>query len=313
MNLKCLLSLPIALLFAAVVGLAAERSSTHKPDSQTQSQLDAFRRDHVQGLIAATPERVTNYYAEEVRLMPEHQLTVLGKANAAAYHAAFAARFDVGSYERTPIESLDLGAQVFELGTFRMMVTPKGGGKQHELVGKYLDGWSKSSDGRLALIVVSWNYDHQVEIADELRFHDVPAVRIAFQPRLLVQDRSSFEMAALEHLLEATVVEHDAKVWAQFYADDAILLHSYSAPIVGRKAVDEFLENHVKQLPVFEKLDVRTDRVDDLGGYVVEYASHVANWRSGDHSGVNTGKNLKIWRREADGSLKIFRSIGMYE
>ena len=45
----------------------------------------------------------------------------------------------------------------------------------------------------------------------------------------------------------------------------------------------------------------------------MEYASHVANRRSGDHSGVNTGKNLKIWRREADGSLKIFRSIDMYE
>jgi hypothetical protein len=66
-------------------------------------------------------------------------------------------------------------------------------------------------------------------------------------------------------------------------------------------------------MPIFEKLDVRNDRIDDLGNYVIEYASHIAIIRSGDFSGVSTGKDLAIWRREPNGALKIFRHITMYD
>lgn len=66
-------------------------------------------------------------------------------------------------------------------------------------------------------------------------------------------------------------------------------------------------------MPIFEKLDIRNDRIDDLGKYVIEYASHIAVIRNGDYSGVGTGKDIRIWRREAGGSLKIFRHMAMYD
>jgi hypothetical protein len=46
---------------------------------------------------------------------------------------------------------------------------------------------------------------------------------------------------------------------------------------------------------------------------VIEYASHIAIIRDGEYSGVGTGKNIVIWRREKGGSLKIFRGIAMYD
>ena len=64
---------------------------------------------------------------------------------------------------------------------------------------------------------------------------------------------------------------------------------------------------------MFEKLDIRNDRVDDLNDFVIEYASHIAIVRNGDWSGVFTGKDLAIWRRTKNGSLKIFRHIAMYD
>jgi hypothetical protein len=39
----------------------------------------------------------------------------------------------------------------------------------------------------------------------------------------------------------------------------------------------------------------------------------VANWRNGESSGVGTGKNLRIWRREPNHSLKVVLSIGSYD
>ena len=64
---------------------------------------------------------------------------------------------------------------------------------------------------------------------------------------------------------------------------------------------------------MFEKLDIRNDRIDEFDDVIVEYASHVANWRNGDSSGVNTGKNLRIWRRGPDHGLKIVLQIGSYD
>jgi len=110
-------------------------------------------------------------------------------------------------------------------------------------------------------------------------------------------------VAAFNGLMEATVSQHDAKIWSQFYSDDGILFSKGNPLNEGRKAIDEYLE----------KLDIRNDEIDYLGTYVIEYASHVANWRYGESSGVNTGKNIRIWRRGPDGSLKMFRQIGSYD
>ncbi|MEJ0057865.1 MAG: hypothetical protein WDN75_20785 [Bacteroidota bacterium] len=113
--------------------------------------------------------------------------------------------------------------------------------------------------------------------------------------------------------MEIVIPQGDAKMWSQFYADDASWLYTGNSIVQGRKSLDDFFEKHVKELPIFEKLDVRNDRIDDLGNYVVEYASHIAIIRNGDFSGVFTGKDLVVWRREPKGPLKIFRHIAMYD
>ena len=208
---------------------------------------------------------------------------------------------------------LDLGSRVVELGRFTLKLSLKRTGQKQQLIGKYQDIWEKSGTGGLKLLTEAWNYDHPVEMADALRFAELPAVQIALQGRVPVKDNISFELAALGLLLEKTVSQHDARLWSQFYTDDAIMIHSFAPLDNGKKAVDSFIENHVKTLPLLEKLDIRNDRIDVSGNYVVEYASHVANWRNGDSSGVSTGKNIRIWRREPDGALKIFRQIGMYD
>ncbi len=47
-------------------------------------------------------------------------------------------------------------------------------------------------------------------------------------------------------------------------------------------------------------------------GYVIEYAIHIANWRHGISSSATKEKDLRIWKREKDDSLKIFRQMAMY-
>lgn len=150
-------------------------------------------------------------------------------------------------------------------------------------------------------------------MADQLFFPDVPTVNVAMRSHLPIKDNITFELATLNIFQEKVISEHDAKVWSQFYADDYILFRIGHPLYRGRKQIDSFLEAHVKELPVFEKLAIRNDRIDNLGEYVIEWASHIAVVRNGDWSGVGTGKDIRIWRREKDGALKIIRGIGTYD
>ena len=246
--------------------------------------------------------------------MPEFQRTVLGRDHATKYYQALTDRFAVQTYRRDVIDFLDLGTRLVETGRFTERLVGKGQAPTYDLSGKYLDLWEKTADGRLLLVTQTWNYDHQVEQGEALRFADVPAVVAAFQRRTPVTDNISLELAALGYLIEATVTLHDAPVFSRLYADDAILLPNYGPLCQGRKEIDAYVAEHFhRQLSVFEKLDIRNDRIDALDGYVIEYASHVASWKNSGWSGVNSGKNLRIWRREPDHSLKIIVQLGTYD
>lgn len=301
----------VVFLFTKAACVSAQADLT--ADEKTLAYLKKFRADYVKSMLEKKPELIRSYYGDNARLMTEFVKTIVGKDNAMNYYKSFFAGFDFKSYTRDEIEILDIGPMVVEHGQFTAKVVAKSTGKEHELKGKYQNIWEQGENDKLLLITEGWNYNHQVDIGEQLRFKEVPVVDVALRPHLPINSNISFELAALNKLMEATISEHDAVIWSQFYSDNAILFskgHPYNE---GRKAIDEYIENHVKGLPVFEKLDIRNDRIDNLGTYVIEYASHIANWRSGEHSGVGLGKDLRIWRREKDGSLKIFRHIGMYD
>jgi ketosteroid isomerase-like protein len=281
--------------------------------SEHLALLKQYRDDHVAAVLNGKPELVIQHYPENVRLMPAYEETLMGKATAAAYLRAFAARFLVKQYEREVIESLDLGPRIVEVGRFTMKLSQRSKGQEQDLIGRYLNVWEKQSDGTLSLMAEVWNYDRYIPISGELRFEEVLGVRVALGPHVPITDNISFELAALNKLMEAAVAEHDSRTWSLFYSDASMLVANQGSVNKGRQDIDAYFKAHAAQLPVFEKLDIRTDRIDVAGAYVIEYASAVAIWRNGDSSGVNTGKDLRIWRREADGSLKIFRHIGAYD
>ena len=267
----------------------------------------------MRGLLKATPNLITDYYTDTVRLMPEFQKTIRGKSSAALYQRAFLERFSVQEYRREAVEIVDLGTQVMEIGSFALKMSLNGTEQSCELAGKYLNVWGKSAPGKLRLLTEAWNYNHPFKIEKQLRFDKVPSVDIARQAHLPTSNPIRFELAALNCLMETAVTQHDAHLWSAFYANDGAFLYSRHPMYRGRAALDGFFAAHVQELPVFEKLDLRTNRIDELENYVVVYASHIAAVRDGDFSGVFTGKDLAIWRREPNGSLKIYRHIAMYD
>lgn len=302
------------LVIVLAISLPVAAYSADRVDKKMARYLDEFRESYSQSWMSGNPDLITRYYADDVRLMPEFQLTVMGRGNAALYHRAFSERFSVNKAERAQMEILDLGAQLMELGTFELDFKVKVSGEEFQIEGVYLNLWRKTDNGEPVLITEAWNYNKWYDGLDaQMRFATVPSLRMAFQPRVPIDSDISFEVAARSHLLETTVTQHDADTWSRFYTDDAILIPNHDSPYKGKKAIADYIKMHAEEMPIFEKLDIRSDRIDHLGKYVVVYSSHVANWRNGDMSGVGTGKNIKILRRGNDHTLKEFRSIGMYD
>jgi ketosteroid isomerase-like protein len=300
-------------LFALLVSATLFAQNKPNVDDKSLAYLEKFRTDYSKSLVEKKPEAIQIYYAENVRLMPELQKTVMGKENSLMYHKAFLSRFDVLEYSREETEVFDLGTQIVEIGLFTLKIRVKNSNKEHVVKGKYHNFWQKKNNSAHILLTEAWNYNHQLEFEDQIRFEEVPTTDIALKAHLPINSNVTFELAALNRLMEATVSQHDAKIWSQFYTEDGGFFYSRNSPIKGKRELEQFLESHTKDLPVFEKLDIRNDQVDESGKYVIEYASHIAIIRHGDFSGVFTGKDLRIWRRESNGSLKIFRHIGMYD
>ena len=299
----------LASLSTAAVTAASEPREISR---QHRDVLDAYRTAIADAYVTGDPKGAIQPLAESVRLLPAYQKSVLGKTDAATYYQAFLRRFEVSSYQRSPIEIVDLGTRILEIGRFTMAMTPRGS-QAHTFTGKYMDLWEKSPSGALTLHTAAWNHDEMPKFADQLRLAEVPSVHMALQARVPVTAGIALELAALQKLEESAIAQHDGKTWALFYADDAIALTNQGTVVSGRKALNEYFEKHAKALPVFEDLDLRTHQIDDLGDYVVEYSSGVVTWKVNEWSGVNLGKGILIWRRTDGRTPQIWRAISMYD
>jgi hypothetical protein len=280
--------------------------------TDVKSQIEKFRISYADHMLKGNASSLSPFIDDHVRLMPEFQMTVKDKQNVLLYYGAFHKRFSVTAYSRESSEILDLGKRVVEWGQFTQSIVQKATKSKMELRGKYMDVWIKGSGDKLTLVTQAWNYNHDINFADSLKFN-VPTVNIASAAHTPVTDNISFELAGLNELMESIIIQHDARRWKMFYSDDGNFLYSRSPVFQGRKALDQFIDDHVIGLPIFEKLDIRNDQIDYLGEYVIEYASHTAFVRGEGWSGTGTGKDIRVWRREKDCALKIFRHIGMYD
>ncbi|MEJ0057864.1 MAG: hypothetical protein WDN75_20780 [Bacteroidota bacterium] len=140
---------------------------------KTLTYLKKFRTDFSNAQLNEKPEAIQPYFADDIRLMPEFQKTIMSKSNASLYWKSFAARFDTQEYRRTETEILDLGSRILETGSFSMKMKLKSDGKIFELKGKYFDLWKKDNE-QILLLTQAWNYDHAVNFTDQLKFTEVP-------------------------------------------------------------------------------------------------------------------------------------------
>lgn len=143
-------------------------------DSKILGKLKKFRAEFAKSMVERKPEAVLNYFAENIKLMPEFERTITGKNNAINYYRVFSSYFEVKAYNRTENNILDLDSLIFEMGTFSMNLTVKNSGEKIDVKGKYINIWRKSKKTELLLLTDAWNYNSQPNIEEKLKFVGLP-------------------------------------------------------------------------------------------------------------------------------------------
>lgn len=300
------------LIWFASIFLALQATASEVSNSKMTTQITIKRQAHVNAIKNENLKQALRHYASDVRLMPEANLTILGKSNAEAYFTQFFKRFDIKNYSSDTITTIEMQGYVLDIGNFNLEIT-NSTGNLRTLAGNYADLWQLDHKGKLSLIASIWTYTHWPDFKEELQFPLQGAVNTSFGQQVPLNNSASLELEAYNLLNTAAVLQRDASTLSNMYSDDGIIIPNYNETIIGRENIYNYWAKHAAELPMFEKLDNSSDKIIDLGEHVIQFASHLAIYRTDSYSGVSTGKHLRIWERGNDGRLKITFSISAYD
>ena len=102
--------------------------------------------------------------------------------------------------------------------------------------------------------------------------------------------------------MDACLVRGDLQGYAAFYADDATIIGFDKRKIVGREEIDRFC---FAMTGVKEAKAVVLD-VGASGDLIYQVATSFARWERDGVPGSYLCDCLYVWRREADGTYRIF-------
>jgi hypothetical protein len=105
----------------------------------------------------------------------------------------------------------------------------------------------------------------------------------------------------------------DGALRSQFYTNDARYMPSQEPTITGMDEIKPYLIGYSKRGNItFDSLAVYTYHYEYFADYVLEYSKVKVKWSAPPVSGRTEGKGIRLWKRQEDKSLKIYRHIGTH-
>lgn len=288
-----LLSLPAGLLCA---GLARADTVAARVKAAQSRLSDTILADDTAGRTAL--------YLPNARSLPEYQPALFGPASIAAYHLALRSRKRVTAYNSTTTEVIDLGGAAVATGIFD--IAWQDGQRE---AGKFLTLWSLASMAP-RIMADAWGYVRA--LPDPGAFYvTLPESLI---PSTATDENIKRQLDDLNRRNAEAVRLKDAETQIGFYTEDAAFMPFADTPKFGKAAIAAHLRRYVENGSgaTFDTVEVWNEGFEVFAAYVVEYARFRVRWRAGDASGVVTGGGIRLWKRMADGQLKMHRQIGTH-
>jgi ketosteroid isomerase-like protein len=277
---------------------------------EAHPQIAAAHAAFARALIAGDAGALAGLYRADAISTPEYQPALLGPAQVEAYWRAIAQRIDVLAYAPVQDEVIDLGdGALVEIGRFTLRWRPRDGAERSE-EGKFMAVY-RAEAGTLRLLADVRGYFRP--LADAALFR----VPIVAAPALAAPQDSALdaELAALNRVGAQSVQRYEAEPRIVQYAEDAVYWPVADTPKRGIAAIRAHLVPYTEQSRgvTFDSVRVWNDRATRHGDWALENSRFHVRWHNAEMAREVSGGGLRLWRREADGTLKMVRQMGTHD
>jgi ketosteroid isomerase-like protein len=268
--------------------------------------VDAFLKENIDKLVT--------FYTADAVCMPDYQSSMKGVGAIKEYYQQIFGRMQVTSFSKKTMETISIRNNVIEIGTFSLSYSGETTNPAVTLNGKYFNIWTLQQNGLLKLKAESYGYFHAVEnpkilVAKTTSTSDENSAK----PKTKATSNLHFELDALNTLMEKSVRTRDGNLRADFFTHDAIFMPFADSMKTGMVKIRNHLLEYNSGNVIIDSISIYNTYVEDLGSFVIEYPRFYVKWRYAENSGTGQGKGIRLWKRGADCSLKLYREIGLHD
>jgi ketosteroid isomerase-like protein len=258
--------------------------------------------------VSVNPGECVALYEEKAICMPEYQATLSGRVEIENYYREIFKRQRIKSIRRLPHEFIHLENTIVVIGTYIREYEMPSVDSSINLQGKYCHVWGLQA-GAYRIKGEAFGYFHPVDYPEALIIS-----KNQQQPdEDDIQIKVPFELKAYNALMEKGVRERNATLRADFFTDDAVFYPFADTAVVGMNQLKPYLNAYSNRGAVtIDDVSCYTYAFENLGEYTFEYAMFKVKWSRPDVSGKTEGKGIRIWKRQEDKSLRLFREIGTH-
>jgi ketosteroid isomerase-like protein len=280
------------------------------PPATPTERVNAAHGKLRETILADDADARAALYRADALSMPEYQPVLQGTRQIGAYHRAMRERRQVTNYVPVVSEVFDLGNTLVEIGTFRIRWSDR----IDEERGKYAHVWAVERDGSLRLKADTWGYFRP--LADPAGFFTAIPEPSSSPIPLAAGDRAMGDFLRAHNDRDAEAVRtKDVEAKLVDYTDDAIFMPFAETPKRGMAEIRPYLTAYTAagSGATFRDVRVWTLAFENHGAWVIEYPKFRVEWTAGGQSGTVTGGGIRLWQRQAGGSLKLHRQIGTHD
>jgi ketosteroid isomerase-like protein len=244
--------------------------------------------------------------------MPEYQLTLTGIKELEAYYKAIFQRQNVRTFQKKPTEIIDLGNTIVEIGIFKKEYFDSS--STDTIVtqtGKYWNVWNTRNEGAFKIKAEAFGYFHPIKNPEALilQLHK----KQPDESEILLRKKIPFELKAYNSLMEKGVRNRDGDLRSQFFTNDGSFMPFADTTVSGMQEIKPYLTAYSNRGTVtIDSIMCYTYDFENSGDYILEYDMFKVKWSVPGFSGRTEGKGIRIWKRQEDHSLKLYREIGTH-
>lgn len=251
------------------------------------------------------------YYDNQATVMPEYQLTLEGIAEIEVFYKTIFERQKIKTFRRKAMEIINLGNTLVEIGNFTKEYTDTSTDTVVTQKGKYWNVWRTGYDGDLKLKGEAYGYFHPIKDPGRLILRSNKT-----QPdetSILLQKTIPFELKAYNALMEKGVRNRDAKLRSAFFTVDGSFMPFADSTVSGMDNIIRYLTEYSSRgKVVIDSIQCYTYNYEYFEDYILEYDMFKVRWTRPEASGGTEGKGMRLWQRQPDKSLLLFREIGTH-